>query len=189
MSHEVSPVPVGTTDNTTDIDATVVRLAGEVSRMGPGLAASLRRDPLAGSGSAAFWDLLARNGIPGGRRMLPRWAAVIQAIAILTPKGGASGERRPTAHNGGNPMGTALQEASISDLRLARLLAAKGKTRRDLVIRTCRRLAAKEPIRFDLRTMARFVLFEDEEAARWIARKYYTAAAKAAKSPQGEESS
>ena len=189
MSNEVSPVPTGTIETTSDIDATVVRLAGEISRMGPGLAASLRRDPLAGSGSAAFWDLLARNGIPAGRRLLPRWATVIQAIAILTPKGRTSDERRPVAHNGGNPMGTALQEAKISDLRLARLLAARGKTRRDLVIRTCRRLAAKEPVRFDLRTMVRFVLFEDEEAARWIARKYYTAAAKAAKSPKGEASS
>ncbi len=189
MSLEVSAVPRGTKATTTDIGATVVRLAGEISRLAPGPAASLRRDPLAGSGSAAFWHLLATNGIPAGRRLIPRWATVIQAIAILTPKGRASDGPKPSAHNGGNPMGTALREAGISDQRLARLLTARGKTRRDLVIRTCRRLAAKEPVRFDVRTMARFVLFEEEEEARWIARKYYTAAAKAANSPQGGESS
>lgn len=167
---------------TTDIPGTVVRLAGQVSGLDPGPAASLRRDPLAGSGSAAFWQLLAENGIAATERMERRWAAVIQAIAILTPKGRASDGPKPSAHHAGNPMGTALQEAGVSDQRLARMLAARGKTRRELVIRTCRRLAGKEPVRFDLRTMAQFVLFEDEEAARWIARKYYTAAAKAAHS-------
>ena len=189
VNSGVGPVPPETTATTPDIRATVVRLAGQISELDPGLAASLRRDPLAGSGSAAFWHLLARNGIAAGGRMERRWAAVIQAIAILTPKGRASDAPKPSAHNGGNPMGTALQEAEVSDQRLARLLTARGKMRRELVVRTCRRLAAKEPIRFDLRTLAEFVLFEDEKAARWIARKYYTAAAKAAHSPQGGESS
>lgn len=189
VNSGVGPVPPDTTATAPNIRATVVRLAGQISGLDPGPAASLRRDPLAGSGSAAFWHLLARNGIAANRRMERRWAAVIQAIAILTPKGGTSDAPKPSAHNGGNPMGTALQDAGVSGQRLARLLAARGKTRRELVIRTCRRLAAKESVRFDLRTLAEFVLFEEEEAARWIARKYYTAAAKAAHPPEGGESS
>ena len=170
----------------TDIGGKVVRLAGQISRLDPGPAASLRRDPLAGSGSAAFWQLIADNDIPATGAYLERWATVVQAIAILTPKG--RDPEKPSAHIGANPMGKVLHEAEIRDLRLARLLSARGEMRRDLVIRTCRRLAARKTVRFDLRTLAKFVLFEGEGQARWIARNYYTAAAKAARSPQGEES-
>ncbi|MCY4648740.1 MAG: hypothetical protein OXE73_17915 [Gammaproteobacteria bacterium] len=169
-----------------DIDRKVVRLAGQVSRLEPGPAASLRRDPLAGAGSAAFWHLMAANDIDAKGSYLERWGKVVQAIAILTPKGRHPGKR--AAHNGANPMGRALRDAGISELRLARLLSSKGEIRRDLVIRICRRLAAGEAARFDLRTLAKFVLFEGENQARWIARSYYTAAAKAAGSRQGEQS-
>ena len=60
--------------------------------------------------------------------------------------------------------------------------------RSDLVIRACRRLSAKQVIRFDLRTMAKLVLFDGENEARWIARKYYSAAVAATRTKQGEES-
>lgn len=171
-----------------DFGGRIVRLAGGVAGLEPGPAASLRRDPLAGSGSAAFWHLMATNGIYPGQPQLERWATVISAISILTPKGRReSGRPRPSSHDGANPMGTALYQAGISEQRLARLLSARGQMRRDLVVRTCRRLAAKETVRFDLRTLARFVLFEDESAARWIARHYYAARVRAARtSHQGE---
>ena len=165
-----------------DIGAIVPRMAGLIATLDPGPAASLRRDPLAGSGTAPFWDLLARNNIQASGERLERWAAVIQAIAILTPKGRDSAKL--LAHNGTVPMGFALHQAKVSDLRLARLLSAKGAMRRDLLIRTCRRLAAREPVRFDLRTLAKFVLYEDESQAQFIARKFYTTAAKAARSQQ-----
>ena len=167
-----------------DFDGKVVRLVGAIRRLGPGLAASLRRDPLAGSGSAAFWQLMARYDIRATEQYLARWATVVQAITILTPKG-----RRPekaSPHDGSKPMGGALHQAGITDLRLARLLSARGKTRRNLVIRTCRRLAAGQPVRFDLRTLARFVVFENDRDSRWIARTYYSSAAQAARSSKGE---
>ena len=164
----------------TDIDATIIRMAGRIKHLEPGPVASLRRDPLAGAGSAAFWQLLAENDIRAHGEFLARWATVIHGIAILTPKGGD--HNKASAHSGGRPMGTALFEAGISHQRLARLLSATGQMRRDQVVRTCRRLAAKEAVQFDLRTLAKFVLYESEGAARWIARKYYTAAAKAEKS-------
>ena len=172
MSHEST--------TKTDVDATIARMAGRISHLEPGPVASLRRDPVAGAGSAAFWQLLAENDIRASGEFLARWATVIQAIAILTPKG--SHRSKPSAHNRGRPMGTALFEAGISHQRLASLLSAKGQMRRDLVLRTCRRLSAQDAVRFDLRTLASFVLFESEDAARWIARKYYTAANNAAKS-------
>ena len=170
----------------TDFGLTIVRLAGRIARIAPGPAAALRRGPLVQAGSAAFWQLMAENDIRAGREHLPRWATVVQAIAILTPKG-----RNPdklSAHDGSNPMGTALHEAGISDLRLARLLSAKGQMRCDLVIRACRRLSAKQTIRFDLRTLARLVLFDDENEARWIARQYYRAAVASTPTPKGEQS-
>ena len=171
----------------TDIGLTIVRLAGRIARIGPGPAAALRRGPLVQAGSAAFWQLMAENDIHPGGDHLARWATVVQAIAILTPKGRepgqAIGARRK--HSDGR---RALQQAGISDLRLARLLSARGEMRSDLMIRACRRLSAKQVIRFDLRTMAKLVLFDGENEARWIARKYYSAAVAAQKTKQGEES-
>ena len=170
----------------TDIGLTIVRLAGRIARLAPGPAAALRRGPLVQAGSAAFWQLMAENDIRVGEKRLTRWATVVQAIAILTPKG--RDPAKLSAHDGSNPMGTAVYQAGISDLRLARLLSARGAMRSDLVIRACRRLSAKQVIRFDLRTMAKLVLFDDENEARWIARKYYSAAVAAKKTKQGEES-
>lgn len=174
MSHE--PPTVSAPATKSDLGATIVRLAGQISRLDPGPAASLRRDPLAGSGTAAFWQLLSDNDIQAAGDMLVRWATVVQSIAILTPKG--RDHIKSSAHNGANPMGTALLEAGVSHQRLARLLSSAGHMRRELIVRSCRRLAAKETAQFDLRTLAKFVLFDDESAARWIARKYYTTAAR-----------
>ena len=91
-----------------------MRLAGYISRLDPGPAASLRRDPLAGSGSAAFWDLIAKNDIAAGGKFLERWATVAQAIAILTPKGRKAKKR--SAHDATTPMGEALHNAKFSKL-------------------------------------------------------------------------
>ncbi|MDE2876982.1 MAG: hypothetical protein OXU69_03490 [Gemmatimonadota bacterium] len=190
MSLEDRPTPSGQPQPDRDFGGKIVRLTGEIGRLPPGPAASVRRDPLAGSGSAAFWHLMATHGIHPRERGLEHWAAVTQAIAILTPKGRRdSGNPKPSPHDGANPMGAALYQAKITEQRLARLLSARGAMRRDLVVRTCRRLAAKEAVRFDLRTLAQFVLSEDEDesAARWIARHYYTARVRAARtSAQGE---
>lgn len=57
----------------TDVGGKVVRLAGQISQLEPGPAASLRRNPLAGSGSAAFWHLMADNDIDAKGVYLKRW--------------------------------------------------------------------------------------------------------------------
>ena len=169
-----------------DVGSTVVRMAARIARLKPGPAAALRRGPLEGEGSAAFWQLMADHGIDGTRLELARWAAIVQAVAILTPRGRE--EEKPSAHDAGKPMGEALHEAEVSELRLARLLSARSAMRRDLAVRTCRRLAAGVPVRFDLRTLAKFILWEnDPSQGYWIARHYYRAVAKA-KATQGETS-
>ena len=171
-----------------DLDATVVRLAFQIARLAPGPAAALRRAPLGGEGSAALWKLMADNEIDGRGPNLERWAAILQAIALLTPRGGDKEKR--SAHDASKAMGAALAEAKLTELRLARLLSARGEMRRDLVVRTCRRLSAKEPARFDLRTLARFILWDhhDESQAHWIARHYYRTVAKAKDTQPGETS-
>ena len=76
-------------------------------------------------------------------------------------------------------MGAAVHDAEVSDVRLARLLTAPQKMRRTLSVRLCRRLATAEQRRFDLRTLAYFVLSSDDSAGRRIAKDYYRAQAQA----------
>lgn len=187
MTLEPVPLPLEPEDRSADLGLTIVRLAAQIARLKPGSAAALRRGPLEGEGCAAFWQLMADNGIEGRAGDLPRWAAIMQAIAILTPRGGD--EKKRSAHDGRKPMGAALAEANISELRLARLLSARGEMRRDLAIRTCRRLSGNESVRFDLRTLANFMLREnDKSQAHWIARHYYRIASKAKDTQTGETS-
>ncbi len=158
------------------LDQVAPRLAAYIARLDPGSAAALRRGPLAGAGAAAFWKLAA-DYAPGGARDEAGWAALIQAIAILTPKGRETDRR--SAHDYNIPMGAALYKAGVSELRLARLLGAPKEMRRDLAIRACRRLAATEHKRFDLRTLAKLILFDSEKTNHGIARDYYRAEAEA----------
>ena len=160
-------------------DQAAPRLAKCIARLDPGSAAALRRGPLAGAGAAAFWKLAAEHA-PGAARDEEGWAALIQAIAILTPKGRET-DRSP-AHDRTIPMGTALYKAGVSDLRLARLLDAPREMRRDLAVRLCRRLAATDHKRFDLRTLADLILYGSEKTKKTnhrIARDYYRAEAEA----------
>ena len=155
----------------------VSRLAWAVAKLDPGSAAALRRGPLAGAGAAAFWKLMAEHAPHRAANDEPRWAALLQAIAILTPRG-AEADRRP-AHEPDTPMGTALCDAGVSELRLARLLSAPKETQRNLAVRLCRRLSTTERgrfSRFHLRTLASLILYGDDGTNRRIARDYYSRA-------------
>ena len=180
-----------TTGGTSDLKAIVPHIARNIALADPGSAAALRRGPLSGSGSAAFWKLLADSNISS--KDVEAWAAVVQSIAILTPVGcSTGGEKQGTAHDPRRPMGAAFYDAGVSELRLARLLAAKGGMRRELLVRLSRRVARTDHRQFDLRTLAWFILRDDERTDRTIARDYYRAerreiAAARAKEPQIEE--
>lgn len=165
----------------------IPRLAAEIAHLDPGSAAALRRGPLSGAGAAAFWKLLNRYSPDGDER---RWAALVQAIAVLTPKGRK--RDKDSAHQGDPSMGKALLEARVSELRLAHLLAAPPNQRPEFVVRTCRRLAGTEVKRFNLVTLGQFVLSGDntraaQRAARRIARDYYRADLSAKRESKSKE--
>lgn len=165
--------------------AVIPKLAMETAHLDPGSAAALRRGPLRGAGAAAFWKLLAKYSPAGPEE---KWAALIQVIAILTPKGRGR-EARP-AHEPAQPMGKALQEAGVSEPRLARLLEAPPNLRQELTVRICRRLAATEFNRFDLITLGWFLLSgDDDRPARRIARDYYRTADAAMRKSENKETS
>ena len=173
MSVKEIPAAPGKQAETHSLGQVVSGLAQEIARLDPGSAAALRRGPLSGAGAAAFWQLMAkyqpRTNDEAG------WAALIQGIAILTPKG-ADPEKK-AAHEYRFPMGIALHQAEFSELRLARLLNAPKEMRRDLAVRLCRRLSRTEYNRFNLETLARFILYADDDTDRRIARDYYRAKA------------
>lgn len=62
------------------------------------------------------------------------WAALVSGLAIMAPH----------AHRPGYGLGRALAETSYSEARLERLLGASGDTRRALLLRAARYLAAKQ---------------------------------------------
>ena len=161
----------------------VPKVAGRIAHLGPGPAAALRRGPARGSGTAAYWQLVAPledEKLWGEGR---GWETVIQSIAILTPRGhDPKKKKKESSHDPSVAMGTALYNARFSELRLARMLNAPPATRRRLVVRACRRLSASGHHRFDLVTLAWFVLTERNEPARRIARDYYRAEAMARRS-------
>lgn len=154
----------------------VPKLAFRVAHLDPGSAAALRRGPLEGAGSAAFWKLTAELAPDLTPSQEPAWASVVQAVAILTPRG--RDESRKSAHHPAVPFGRTLYAAGLSELRLARLLTAPPPMRRRLSVRLCRWLAASEVNRCDVVTLAHFMVFGGA-AGRRIARDYYRAEAAA----------
>lgn len=166
----------------------VPKVAQRIARLGPGPAAALRRGPTKGAGTAAYWQLVAQlenDGLPGDS---PSWKTIIQSIAILTPRG--QDPEKQSSHDPTMAMGAVLFDAGLSELRLAHLLNARTAARRRLVVRTCRRLASSGHHRFNLRTLARFVLYQNsDKPAQDIAREYYRAEARQSTARQQEETS
>ncbi len=186
MPLEEAPAETGSTPTSRSVEDVIPSIAKEIACLDPGPAAALRRGPHRGAGAAAFWKLLAKYNPVGAASRERDWAALIQAIAVLTPKG--RDPKKPSAHDSLS-MGHALHEAGISELRLARLLAADPDSRREFAVRVCRRLAAAKsgPYRFNLVTLGYFVLYGAENTDRRIARDYYRAdAAARRKSREGE---
>ena len=151
----------------------VARIAETVLHLDPASAAALRRGPLAGAGAAAYWKILAQLDVRIGPANESAWAALVQATAVLTPKG--KRPDRQSAHNPAVPFGVALHAAEISELRLARLLNTPRPLMPEASVRTCRRLASAGQGRFDLRDLYHALLNERGWPLRKIARDYYRA--------------
>ena len=156
---------------TPSVEEQIARIAERIAKLEPRAAAALRREPRSGAGAATFRHIMVRHAPESLARDEVGWAAVLQAIAILTPKG-REGER-PSAHHPAVSMGAALRAAGITELRLAGLLNAPRPWRAGRVVRLCRRLARTGQRRFDLGTLARFILSGSEDTTRRIAREYY----------------
>ena len=185
MSREDAPPPADAVQATQNLQEAIPNIAFEIARLDPGPAAALRRGPYRGSGAAAFWMLLTKHNPIGIAHNEVGWAALIQAIAVLTPKG--RDPDKQSAHDYSMPMGRALCEAGFSELRLARLLSGAPELRPEVAVRTCRRLAGREFNRFNLVTLGDFVLFGGDHTDRRIARDYYRAHAAAARESQDKQ--
>ena len=173
-----------------------VSLAGIVAGYAEGrrgdLAALRRMDP-DDPDAAAFWRL--RADLPGGTAAESKWALILHGIALMTP---TSGDGR-TAHNGQMSVGQALflgaetqrEKGFYSEMRLNRLLTARGDMLRTLLPRMFRMLAS-ENVSFNWREMANFILASDfdedlaERARRRIARDYYRAERRNTQTPNNQ---
>lgn len=177
------------------ISDTIYAIGVTLADLDPGPLADLRRLSLDGDdhGTPYFWRLASRHRLRGPN--LPTWARIVRIMAILTPKGRDDRKRSPheakAKGNGWRGLGTALCDGGdrnwpgsgeaprpvFSEQRLARLLAAKGETRAELMERAVRMLAARKPAdaRLDCVGLARFLAFPDDpQHVRDIARDYYT---------------
>jgi hypothetical protein len=138
-------------------------IARKMRMLGTGEMAALRRlddgDPV-----PAYWRLAARHDVLHAERGV--WEPIVQALAILTPKGRP--ENRGHLPNSKRGLGKAFCDGGrpdrwpgslapgasprpmISEQRLAQLLAARGSQRSVLLLRAVRALAANWDARFGL---------------------------------------
>lgn len=161
----------------------------------PGALADLRRISLEGGapGAPYFWRLASRHNF-GADEHLQSWARIVQIMAILTDKGSTENKKSPhipaSENNGWRGLGHALCDGGdlawgkgendprpmLSELRFARLIAARGAMRAELMERAARALATKKPPgeQVNCTDLARFLLYPDNpDHARKLARDYY----------------
>lgn len=183
--------PVLLTESDPSWGGIAVRIARRLARddFPRGDLASLRRmSPGSGRDAAAFWRLAARYELLGAPSIERKWALIIHGIALMTPTAAGDGARLG-AHEPSTSVGAALfganDEASresgfFSELRLNRLLTARGDVLQVLLARMFRMIGASG-VAFDWREMARFVLLDGfepagaERARQRIARDYFRA--------------
>ncbi len=166
-----------------------VRIAGRLAREDfprGDLAALRRMSPGSGRYAVAFWRLAARYDLLGAPEVERKWALIIHGIALMTPTAApdraASGAHDPQMSVGSALFGSDSSNTSAfySELRLNRLLTARGDVLHVLLERSFRMLASSG-VAFDWREMARFVLLDGfepagaERARQRIARDYFRA--------------
>ena len=140
----------------------------------------LRRMDYTRPDTAAFWRLMAREGIPRNPD-ISKWGLIVHGIALM-----AHGARLAHSTSPMHSVGQVLYEGGgnrvpfYSEDRLATLLSAEGPTLHRLLARLFRMLAS-EGCSFNWREMAWFILNEGQdkeranEARHKIAQAYYRA--------------
>ncbi|RVT87398.1 hypothetical protein DXV76_04780 [Rhodobacteraceae bacterium CCMM004] len=159
--------------------ATALSIAAGLRRLDPGALAALRR---MGDDRAvpAYWRLAASRPAMSDRP--ERWAPIVRALAILTPKGAA--EDRGDLHDPTRPLGEALCDGGnpswpgaprpmLSERRLAQLMAARGAQRTILLTRAVRALAVSKPAAVGLDVPDIAWAFLDPARPERLAAPYY----------------
>jgi hypothetical protein len=147
-------------DDTDDIARRALAIAAALGSADPGEKAAARR--MDERGSPIFWRQVARLGIPP--REEPGWLRFTRMVAELTPAA-ATG----SIHDGERRLGAVLAEAGCSELRLARLIAARGNARLEALERAIRMIARQRP-KLDVVDLARAALGRHGNR---LARDYY----------------
>lgn len=145
-------------------------IAGALAHADPGERAAARR--MVPEGAPVFWRLVAQHRI--APRDEEKWRRITKFLALLTPASATE-----SVHEAGRQFGAVLadggdarsqlEKPALSEQRLARLLAARGKARLDALERAVRALARNRP-KVDVPSLAWAVLNDDVRA---IARAYY----------------
>ena len=155
--------------------------------------------------ATAFWQLLADLELPTTRATEPKWGAIVQGIALMTPN-----QRRgqpqppdgfwPSAHNPNIPFGAALyyggdpnrqRRAFCPENRLLRLLQSHGKPLRWSVSQLCAQLGPTRQAA-NWRQISRLLLSDSYDRAesatirKIIAADYYRGLNRSRRSSQSD---
>ena len=154
--------------------------ANAVQNLSPGSLADLRRMTQK-AGAPAFWRLVARHpdtiGLPKDEES---WIEIVRILAILTPKGDPAS--RSSLHNPKRRLGEVFCDGGdpdwigprplVSELRLARLMSARGPQRADLLRHAARMIAhSRRDVGVDVADIA-LVLLQPTDGRR-LAEPYY----------------
>jgi len=137
-------------DSPKSVHQAALATARALQHASPGDLAAMRR-MREDAGAPLFWRLAARH--PVIDRNPDAWIAIARMLALLTPTGQPSS--RPPLHDASRRLGAVLCDGGdrtwsgptpmLSEARLARLLAARGKARRVALERALRMLANRRP--------------------------------------------
>ena len=137
-------------DSPNPVNRAALAIAGALQHASPGDLAAMRR-MREDTGAPLFWRLAARHVEID--RNPEAWIAIARMLALLTPTGQPGA--RPALHDATRPLGAVLCDGGdrswsgptpmLSEARLARLLAARGKARRVALERALRMLANRRP--------------------------------------------
>lgn len=187
--------PETLTPDTMSISEKIFRIGNDLKSLDTGPLADLRRMDLAkGDITAPYvWRLAARYNLPTDKDS--RWPHILQLMAILTDKGPPDHDKpsphlRATKDNQATSLGRVLCDGGdpeweryeqkpkpvLSEARFARLLAARGATRRALLYHAVRVLAARKPAgaAIDCVQLAYVALSKDPKISNHqLARDYY----------------
>lgn len=176
-----------------------IAAAARLRSLDPGALAELRRmRPPAGA--PVYWRLAAQHPDTIGRAMdeetWKTWMDIVRILAILTPKGDPA--TRPSLHSPKRRLGEVLCDGGDSDwtgprplvsqLRLARLMSARGPQRAELLRHAARMIVhSRRDVGIDVADIALVLLRPDD--GRRLAEPYYRrldrAEAAARKSEEG----